>query len=162
MSNLTNCKMSKLFLGRSLSSGVLQTKLCENIIFSKQGIDTFREAVSSKSLPKFRKVNKLEKGITNYSVLVPFVSPNGKEEELHLLYTKRAAFLRSHSREICFPGGKVEENETLEIAALRETREELSIPEESVQIIASLQPVPTRKGVKYVNVNLIKALQDML
>nr|ACO14772.1 Nudix hydrolase 3 [Caligus clemensi] len=120
--------------GIDSSSG---SKWTEKILFSPEKIASLQE----KSFQ-----SKLQKDMKHYSVLIPFVSPNGSDKEIHLLYTKRSPFLRSHPREICFPGGKVEDGETTEGAALRETLEELAIPEDSVNIITALQGIPSRKG----------------
>ncbi len=70
-----------------------------------------------------------------FSVLVPLVE---KEGELHILYEVRADHLKRQPGEICFPGGKLEKNETPEACAIRETCEELNIDEKNVKVIAKL------------------------
>lgn len=47
------------------------------------------------------------------------------ENELHLLFTKRAEHLAHQPGDISFPGGRKEKNETPLETALRETQEEL-------------------------------------
>jgi len=67
------------------------------------------------------------------SVLVPFVNIDGVE---YLLLEKRAPGIRQGG-EICFPGGMIDESDkTPKTTALRETAEELGIPEEKIQIDA--------------------------
>lgn len=57
---------------------------------------------------------------------------------------KRPDHLRHHAREIAFPGGKPEpEDSTLADAAIRETEEELGIPRTQLRLMGSLTPVPT-------------------
>ncbi len=67
-----------------------------------------------------------------FSVLVPFVV-NGRE--ISLMYEVRAKDMETDPGEICFPGGHVEEGESLVDAALRETEEETGIPSDRIQIL---------------------------
>ena len=78
-----------------------------------------------------------------YAVLVPLVEQEG---ELHLLYEVRAATLKHQPGEVCFPGGHMEPGETAQECALRETREELSIPESAVQVLGALDFICHRGG----------------
>lgn len=66
-----------------------------------------------------------------YAVLVPLVE---KSDGLYLLYEVRAASLRHHSREVCFPGGQMEQGEDAVACALREAQEELGIEAQDVRI----------------------------
>ena len=70
-----------------------------------------------------------------YSVLVPLVEKDG---ELHILYEVRAESLKRQPGEICFPGGRVEGEESAEECAVRETSEELNIRPEDIKIIAQM------------------------
>lgn len=67
-----------------------------------------------------------------FSVLVPIVEKDG---ELSLLFEVRSKNLKADPGEVCFPGGHVEEGEDPGKAALRETFEEIGIPEEAVEMI---------------------------
>lgn len=78
-----------------------------------------------------------------YAVLVPLVEQNG---ELHLLYEVRAATLRRQPGEVCFPGGRMEGGETVQECALRETREELAIPEQAIRVLGPLDYICHRSG----------------
>lgn len=78
-----------------------------------------------------------------YAVLVPLVELEG---ELHLLYEVRAATLRRQPGEVCFPGGRIEAGESADACALRETFEELDIPESAVRLLGQLDFICHRKG----------------
>ena len=70
-----------------------------------------------------------------YAVLVPLVEEAGA---LHLLFEVRARTLARQPGEVCFPGGRVEGDESPAACALRETQEELAIPPEEVALLAPL------------------------
>ena len=77
----------------------------------------------------------------SYAVLVPLVE---REGELCLLYEVRASTLRRQPGEVCFPGGRMEPGETPETCALRETWEELSIPQSRVKLLGRLDFIAHR------------------
>ncbi len=78
------------------------------------------------------------------AVLVPIVARAG---ELHLLFTQRHADMRTHSGQISFPGGKVDDTDAdLTAAALREADEELGIDPRTVHVLGRLGDVPTPTG----------------
>ncbi|MDR1496521.1 MAG: CoA pyrophosphatase [Clostridiales Family XIII bacterium] len=69
------------------------------------------------------------------AVLIPLVNRDG---ELYLLYEVRSDEMKKQPGEIAFPGGKMEKGETPEQTAVRETCEELLVPERAVRFIAQL------------------------
>jgi mutator protein MutT len=66
------------------------------------------------------------------AVLVAF------HEDGRLLLTKRSARLKHHPGQIAFPGGKVEQGETLVDAALREAQEEVGLDPSQVSVLGTL------------------------
>ena len=76
-----------------------------------------------------------------FGVLVPLVE---REDGLHVLYEVRALTLRRQPGEVCFPGGKIEGEETPEECALRETWEELGIPASAIQVLGRLDFIAHR------------------
>ena len=56
----------------------------------------------------------------------------------HLLLTRRPDAMKKHAGQIAFPGGRREEHESLEEAALRETEEEVLIPAVRIDVLGAL------------------------
>jgi 8-oxo-dGTP pyrophosphatase MutT (NUDIX family) len=63
-----------------------------------------------------------------------------------LLFTRRAENLAAHSGQIAFPGGGVEDGESLEAAAIREAEEEVGIPAASIELVGRLDDLITNSG----------------
>jgi 8-oxo-dGTP pyrophosphatase MutT (NUDIX family) len=64
-----------------------------------------------------------------------------KEDKLHLVLTRRTDMVDFHKGQISFPGGRLEEGEGLEQAALREAQEELEVDPSSIHILGTLTPL---------------------
>jgi peroxisomal coenzyme A diphosphatase NUDT7 len=86
-------------------------------------------------------------------------SQNGPRKlSLHVLLTERSKQLKSHPGEVCFPGGKQDENETDVDTAFRETKEEIGIDvlaeldpnhrsaANQAQLLGTLPPIISRHG----------------
>jgi 8-oxo-dGTP pyrophosphatase MutT (NUDIX family) len=68
------------------------------------------------------------------AVLIPITN----RTEPGVILTQRPDFLRSHAGQVAFPGGKIDDSDTNEIAAaLREAYEELAIPPAQVNVIGA-------------------------
>jgi 8-oxo-dGTP pyrophosphatase MutT (NUDIX family) len=63
--------------------------------------------------------------------------------EARILLTRRASTLRSHTSEVSFPGGRLDDGETLAEAALREAWEEVGIDPETITLVGTLSPLVT-------------------
>ncbi|RMH47212.1 MAG: CoA pyrophosphatase [Gammaproteobacteria bacterium] len=64
----------------------------------------------------------------------------------HIILTRRALHLRHHPGQMSFPGGVVEDGETLLATALRESEEEIGLSREFVHTIGALPPIKTTSG----------------
>ena len=63
------------------------------------------------------------------------------QNEFHVVLTKRREDLNSHAGQISFPGGSQENDESLQNTALRETHEEIGVPQTAVTILGQLSPL---------------------
>lgn len=66
--------------------------------------------------------------------------------EASVLLTKRPDSLRRHAGQWALPGGRLDEGETVEEAALRELHEELRLELQPAEILGLLDDYPTRSG----------------
>jgi 8-oxo-dGTP pyrophosphatase MutT (NUDIX family) len=62
--------------------------------------------------------------------------------EWHLPLTLRGASLRHHTGQVSLPGGRLDENESVDAAALREAYEEIGIVPGEVDVLGHLTPLP--------------------
>ena len=76
-------------------------------------------------------------------VLIPIIR---SKRGWSLLLTRRSENLAAHSGQIAFPGGAVEDGESLQDAAIREAEEEVGIPASSVELIGRLDDLITNSG----------------
>ena len=81
--------------------------------------------------------------------------PHGAE----VLLTRRSMHLRNHKGEISFPGGRLDEGETYEEAALREAWEEVAMPATSVEVVGRLLPLSTVVSLSYI-VPVVGVMRD--
>ena len=68
------------------------------------------------------------------SILIPLVK-NGND--ISILFEVRSNSLKKQPNEICFPGGRIEKDESELSAAIRETSEELCLDPKNIAIIGS-------------------------
>jgi len=78
------------------------------------------------------------------AVLIPIIK---RKDGLNVILTKRSNKLKQHPGQIAFPGGKLDKTDaSLEIAALRETQEEIGIYPKDVKILGRLAQHSTVTG----------------
>jgi 8-oxo-dGTP pyrophosphatase MutT (NUDIX family) len=106
------------------------------------------------------KICKSENTFYKSAVLLPIVVLLG---EINILYTLRSASLDRHSGQVSFPGGLMErsDNSLLE-TALRETREEIGVTRDNIEILGQLKPQKTTSGgIVYPFVGIISTLASL-
>lgn len=75
------------------------------------------------------------------AVLVPLFE---REEQLHVLYTRRSERLASHQGQVAFPGGKADPADAdLLATALREAHEEVGLSPQTVEVLGALTMLET-------------------
>ncbi len=67
-----------------------------------------------------------------------FPTQNG----IHFFLTERTEHVQHHKGQVSLPGGAWEPGESLEATALRETREEMGIPESEITLVGALSTLP--------------------
>ena len=89
-------------------------------------------------------IDKIASTLKPAGVLIPV---RQHDAGLSVLLTQRSADLKHHAGQVSFPGGRMEDLDAdIEATALRETREEIGLPEHEVAIIGYLETMPTVTG----------------
>ena len=64
-----------------------------------------------------------------------------RNDQLHLVFTRRTDRVDFHQAQISFPGGQQEQDESFKEAAVREAHEEVNISPDSIRILGELTPL---------------------
>ena len=90
------------------------------------------------------KQSKPQEGLPKAAVLIAITD----EDNPKIIYTLRSNKVSSHQGEVSFPGGMQEESDmSLIMTALRESEEEIGLPQNCVEILGSLDTMVSRFNV---------------
>lgn len=135
--------MSSMSTNPAYSSSVDENTFKANLqnIFSEQNKLVVQKRLSSLgSLP--RGVN-IKEDARSASVLIPLCTVNGVPS---LLFMVRPMTMPQHRGEVCFPGGKSDDTDRdLVHTALRESHEEIGLPDDNIDIWGKMCYIPSRK-----------------
>jgi len=101
-------------------------------------LDQVRAALAGGPTPRRSPVEAVTS--KSSAVLAPLYEHDG---EVHVVLTRRAWHMRSHTGEVSFPGGKHEPGESLWETAVREAHEEVALDPASVEPVAELHHLAT-------------------
>lgn len=101
--------------------------------FTSESIDLLRKTILKSPMGRFPVTKHLPndlhlkgterlRNLRTASIFVPLCNRDG---EASILYTLRTETVRTHKGQVSFPGGMIEEGESVEDAAIRETIEEI-------------------------------------
>jgi 8-oxo-dGTP pyrophosphatase MutT (NUDIX family) len=96
-------------------------------------------------------------GFRKAAILVPILKTSTGFE---LLFTVRSSQLSSHAGEISFPGGRLDEGESIDDAARREAFEEIGLTVTSESVLGYLDDVPS--PAKYIVTPVVAVLEKPL
>jgi len=125
-------------------------------------VESISRKIRKHSDSKFNDTNieHLKNGQLPAAVLIPLAECNQKPV---LIYTRRSENLPTHRGQVSFPGGLIEERDNSPLdAALRETCEEINIPQQQIDVIGDLPPFDSQTGY-FVNpfIGVVHDLNDL-
>ncbi len=94
-------------------------------------------------LDKYSRIKLDREGYRRASVLAPLVEDHG---EWQIILTRRNSDLPHHQGQIAFPGGSIDEGESVVDAALRETWEEIGLEPSLVDVLGCHDDIWTPSG----------------
>jgi 8-oxo-dGTP pyrophosphatase MutT (NUDIX family) len=119
-----------------------------NPFVASQSISLFIHLVMTISLDQIRSVlssyQPQRAQPANYKLAAVLILLFLKNEELHVLLTRRTKSVEHHKGQISFPGGAIDDGDADAVsAALREAEEEIGLPRVSVEVLGVLDHYAT-------------------
>jgi len=114
----------------------LSQKLRSRLTQPLPGIDFQRRMMAQAKIP----IKWPKRDTFMPAAVLILLFPSGND--IYFYLTKRTERVQHHKGQVSLPGGAQEPDESLGNTALRETREEIGIPEEAVTLLGPLSPLP--------------------
>lgn len=117
------------------------------LVFVSHPIHLFNAALRAHmnaNLASFERRSQLDPDLR--AAAVALVITANDDGDACFVITRRAASLRHHSRQFALPGGRLDGDESIIEAALRETREEIGLELEATDVLGQLDDFATRSG----------------
>ena len=134
------CSAEKKVATEFLEPAGLRARLSSPPQWEPEITDENRHVIAADIIAKRQAVGK----VTKAAVLIPLLL---KEDGLSVLLTQRTNHLRDHAGQISFPGGRMDpEDQSPNDTALRESKEEIGLDPELVEIIGHLPQYLTVSG----------------
>jgi 8-oxo-dGTP pyrophosphatase MutT (NUDIX family) len=105
---------------------------CYDYINMKKKLREFLAHRQKKSITDAKRISS--------AVLLPIYY---KEGQCHILFTQRTNNVKEHKGQISFPGGALQDDESLLDTALREAREEINLSANEVEVLGELDDTAT-------------------
>ncbi len=105
--------------------------------------DSLREQVA-KNLAGFDRIGVEDDALKRAAVAVTIAGDH--EGRASFLITRRASKMKTHAGQWALPGGRIDDGETPESAALRELREEVGYARDESDVLGLLDDYPSRSG----------------
>ncbi|KAL3781271.1 hypothetical protein HJC23_012821 [Cyclotella cryptica] len=129
-------------------------KIIENAVSERMTGNTVLQKLSSLGLEKKDSPHHI--GLKRASVLVPLFERDSSDDKqvgarecssnLHVLFTQRPTKMSSHGGEVCFPGGRQDEEDNGDdvVTATREAFEEVGLHPQYVEIIGRMESIESK------------------
>jgi 8-oxo-dGTP pyrophosphatase MutT (NUDIX family) len=111
-------------------------------------LSSFDTVVSRLSMHSARSIDTEAAQQARPSAVLVALHPG--DDGVEVVLTKRASHLKNHKGEISFPGGRVEPDESIREAALREAVEEVAMPSHDVAVVGELDHILTVVSSSYI------------